>query len=1636
MKKLVALGLTFFIFASLLCGVYASGLGWDGDNKYISESGGYMPFFPENKYTSQQNPPSFTWPYITNAKTYDLIVCSDQSLKKVIYQKKRLAVNFYNFDCTFKTGVDYYWSVRYQTTDGATSEWSDVRRFRIDPNAYEFCVDGIDKLLAKVPKAHPRVWTTQRELSDFRDFSNQNYNAKLIFDETVEKAREYVENGAIPSEPKVNDSDISGRTSVMTGMIQTTAFAYLLTGEKEIGDFAIELMAAVSKWDWDDKTGATSYTKQDQAYRDITLKTAMAYDWVYDLIQRSEYENEKKIVQTMIQGRTNRIIGLVDSIRIDPYYSHGWTALGYIGVIGLAMYGDIPDASRWLKDVIPVYTAVLPPWSEQDGGWSQGTDYWQYSTNSGGEFMDALAISGVLDLYKSAWMQNQYLWSLYVYPEGSYGSFGDGSNRYKAEEGGYSSQAMNRIAAFTGNPVAKWLAEQTGGVDTSFSNYYLLYRMQVTAHVPTDYPLSHEFKDIGWAVMTNDLIDSNRIQLTFKSSPWGSYNHSHADQNSFIIQAYGENLAIKSGYYDSYHTTHDNNITRKTFAHNTITTDDTDGQGYYTDENGSNDTLDAKGRLVQFANHMSFDSLTGDATDAYLNSPAGNTEAIGKYVRNIVYLRPDTFIVIDDLKTKNEKKSQFKWWLNSENPMEYGDNYAIITKGLARLKANVVYPKNTKAAYYAGFYDLKGKYWPTNKAYEGRNEQDRVSFATPLCASTKMVTTMNVYKENDAARDALVTYSGDKKCMRLSYGDTVVLVNLTDGEVTCDGIKFDGAAVTYNRDSIMMTDGTKLYKDNTPLITSSNRATIAMGCGQLCISSDDDAEVFIKGSNGYLDGNGVDRLVDLSGRSISPAIGLTPINSADGISLKAQRGTYCLTVSENNPVHINDMIPSNVRLSKNDGILTVTWDGRNDCGYDVEINGSIVNQVESPYVVIPDTDEDISVRVRATMNHVISDWSDRVNYCLAEEAKFGTVKYMRDAENKLIAEMYVSGVPDNAVILTARYDSDYILKNLITTEPITGTNRIEIGDVDENSTDTIKIFIAEKNTLQPMKIQSIYRADTTDLNTIFVNDKEVEEFSNEKDTYTVDIPESEADEYPSILAEAVDGTERIVYAHNYNTKETKIKITSQSGKKRTIVIKFNVIYENKHKVKGADTSNKFVKDSDTSDGTMVSGAATFTYQMNNVSRRIPLSLYSKTQINGGGSNFGSRLCSDRATNSGNKMGLESLADDLTGWDYFVLPNDGYYSQSSQCSNEKITFALADDAEIVVLGTGKVESLKNNGFQSEIGSYGVARYMNVVGDEDIYYNTVLNGKSVDDVDASGRLKNYDLISEWVDVNPLTKIDASTGDKVNYTKEDYEKLRPSKDQFTKTGIAKPWTHSYYFSSKYSKTYRIEREGKNVTLDLSGMGGNKILVIVKGKSLCAPIENINFLGPIQFDDIEDVLMAGCTDDSQNKAEAWHTWDSLIKYDFSDGAKAYYDDGVIKLGDDAIGLEGACYFPIYTNLLKNWNLAAWQKAYYFGTTEVSGYQYPRFADTLHDWYSFDLTKPAYLYVVCSGAAPGFIDSSWEKVSDDRPLFSTTGIAKTYRNIYKKYIHVDPKGAEHVVMQTPGSGGSAYYLLIKPEKE
>ena len=68
-------------------------------------------------------------------------------------------------------------------------------------------------------------------------------------------------------------------------------------------------------------------------------------------------------------------------------------------------------------------TTLIPVWSQEDGGWSQGTGYAQYSRNTNHEFMEVLARSGILNLYKNAWTNKEYLWELYAKPYYGWGSF-------------------------------------------------------------------------------------------------------------------------------------------------------------------------------------------------------------------------------------------------------------------------------------------------------------------------------------------------------------------------------------------------------------------------------------------------------------------------------------------------------------------------------------------------------------------------------------------------------------------------------------------------------------------------------------------------------------------------------------------------------------------------------------------------------------------------------------------------------------------------------------------------------------------------------------------------------------------------------------------------------------------------------------------------------------------------------------------------------------------------------------------------------------------------------------------------------------------------------------------------------------
>lgn len=157
------------------------------------------------------------------------------------------------------------------------------------------------------------------------------------------------------------------------------------------------------------------------------------------------------------------------------------------------------------------------------------------------------------------------------------------------------------------------------------------------------------FPSVGWASMHSALGERLRTSVHFKSSPFGSVNHSHADQNSFVMFSKGKVLAMDSGAYDYYNSPHWRNYYKQTRAHNAITFDGGSGQSLGATGLGERA---AAGRLTRFAQGAGFDLVTGEAAAAYGG-------ALARATRTLVFIRPTTLVAVDQLDSPIARKYEY-----------------------------------------------------------------------------------------------------------------------------------------------------------------------------------------------------------------------------------------------------------------------------------------------------------------------------------------------------------------------------------------------------------------------------------------------------------------------------------------------------------------------------------------------------------------------------------------------------------------------------------------------------------------------------------------------------------------------------------------------------------------------------------------------------------------------------------------------------------------------------------------------------------------------------------------------------------------------------------------------------------------
>ncbi|NIA22285.1 MAG: hypothetical protein GWP05_10065, partial [Anaerolineaceae bacterium] len=521
---------------------------------------------------------------------------------------------------------------------------------------------------ATVRKDHPRIFVTAEGLASLRKrcrtLGREDFQRMLSAGWIMGK------------KPGAGWSDVSN--------MPMPAFLYLVTGQAEYLDKTKEFLDALE-----------ARMPRDQYLTPAALRAAaMCYDWIFTGLTPRERSRYGKL-----------LVGLARHCqsmwRHSDFNNHFLLERVVVLYAGVALIHDGPDqaaAREFLAEGARMLRRQALPAAEEiagrddpraqkvgrrptagAGGQAEGFSYndWGYAQPLA-HLVEMWRTATGQDLFEgSTFLRSQARWHLYcLRPD---------TRTFARNEDCPSSHApganlknfMHLLAARYQDPFAEGLARSIKRKYAQTAWRDLLWRdYRLKARRPDDWPLSFHFNKLGQVVFRSGWGGADDTFATFQCGPFYA-GHQHLDNNAFVIHK-GGSLAIDSGVND--YSSHRANYYARTIAHNTVCVFDPAERfssrvwpGGKNDGGGSNDGGQLRvgaidrvgkfrpgcpqdtGRIVAYHCGKYFSYAAGDASRSY------SRKKLKLFVRQMVHLRPDVFVIFDRLVSS---KAEFaKTWL-------------------------------------------------------------------------------------------------------------------------------------------------------------------------------------------------------------------------------------------------------------------------------------------------------------------------------------------------------------------------------------------------------------------------------------------------------------------------------------------------------------------------------------------------------------------------------------------------------------------------------------------------------------------------------------------------------------------------------------------------------------------------------------------------------------------------------------------------------------------------------------------------------------------------------------------------------------------------------------------------------------
>lgn len=641
---------------------------------------------PDKMQLQPQNPPGFSWsryPIATSATWYLVIIQPPGTASPSKYVVPR---NWLLPTHAFPTAGIYTWKVapfaRTQAMNDADAaarakakaagsnlaqieaaaeaavvplaepvakDWSTVRSFTIDSSAIKFEVydnatlrdnvlrHGRSRMLSPTFLPYlkwPSAMVTER--GDQVRRLIETVQSRMTMAPVKDSDWPLISSGTMTTALSNQNSDIRNRINRTSHQVEAAALLYRLKQGEAIATAYLneaikrgDELAALSP------TGPTSYANQDQATRTIALSLSKALDMLWNNLDATR----KATWQSNIARRTtdiyNDLAGSNGRMDQYPYDAHGGNTLGFLALIAALNLGDVPAAQTWFDFAVRTYVHQVYTWSGPEGGYANGTAYGQAAADFSVQIWDPLSQALGVSIYRKPWSDGFLRFMAHFVPPGTPNHvFGDG------HEDVPNTYLLKAFASRFNTPAAKWYYYSMSGVEDPLTLLQAPSPLPVTTVASAVPPPNGAFyPSVGWAAMHSSLADTKRTSLYFKASPYGSYNHSHGDQNSIVLNSGGKRLLIEAGYYDWYGSPLWSSWYRATKSHNAVTYDNGIGQRI----DGNTVNLGRNGKITGFSTTSAMDYVEGDATPAFEGALSLNR-------RKVWYFRSqDAAVVMDTL---------------------------------------------------------------------------------------------------------------------------------------------------------------------------------------------------------------------------------------------------------------------------------------------------------------------------------------------------------------------------------------------------------------------------------------------------------------------------------------------------------------------------------------------------------------------------------------------------------------------------------------------------------------------------------------------------------------------------------------------------------------------------------------------------------------------------------------------------------------------------------------------------------------------------------------------------------------------------------------------------------------------------